>query len=74
MESTSSQAPASSFSSDYRLDFPKSSISLKRPSIDPLSVMEAIEASESGTKLSNVTSNSLSENENLNKDSSTYPP
>ncbi|KAI3827539.1 hypothetical protein L1987_01616 [Smallanthus sonchifolius] len=70
MESTSSQAPASSFFSDYRLDFSKSSISLKRPSIDPPYVMEAIEASEAGTRLSNVTSSSLSENENLNEDSS----
>ncbi|KAI3815584.1 hypothetical protein L1987_15256 [Smallanthus sonchifolius] len=71
MESASSQAPASTtFSSDYRLYFPKSSISLKRPSIDLPSVMEAIEASEVRTRLSNVTSSSLSENENLNEDSS----
>ncbi|KAI3695228.1 hypothetical protein L1987_78220 [Smallanthus sonchifolius] len=70
MEYTSSQAPASTFSSDYRLDFPKSSINLKIPSIDHPSVMEAIEASEAGTRLSNVTSSSLSEKENLNEDSS----
>ncbi|KAI3744685.1 hypothetical protein L1987_57774 [Smallanthus sonchifolius] len=69
MESSSSQAPDST-SSDYRLDFPKSSISLRRPSIDPPSVMEAIEASAARTTLSNVTSSSLSENENVKEDSS----
>ncbi|KAI3784263.1 hypothetical protein L1987_43358 [Smallanthus sonchifolius] len=70
MESTSTQTPASTSSTDYRLDFPKSSISLRRPSIDPPSVVEAIEASEAGTRLSNVTSIILSETENLNEDSS----
>ncbi|KAI3821481.1 hypothetical protein L1987_09049 [Smallanthus sonchifolius] len=45
-------------------------ISLRRPSIDPPSIVEAIETSEAGTRLSNVTSSSLSETENLNKDSS----
>ncbi|KAI3815568.1 hypothetical protein L1987_15240 [Smallanthus sonchifolius] len=69
MESSSSQAPPSTFSSDYRLYFSKSSISLRRPSIDPPSVMEAFEASAARTTLSNVTSSSLSENENLNEDS-----
>ncbi|KAI3813246.1 hypothetical protein L1987_17965 [Smallanthus sonchifolius] len=69
MEFSSSQAPAST-SSDYRLDFPKSSISLRRPFIDPPSVMEAIEASAARTTLSNVTNSSLSENENFNADSS----
>ncbi|KAI3827948.1 hypothetical protein L1987_02037 [Smallanthus sonchifolius] len=70
MESTSTQSPASTSSIDYRLHFPKSSIRLRRPSIDPPSVMEAIEASEAGTRLSNVTSSNLSETENLDKDSS----
>ncbi|KAI3732661.1 hypothetical protein L1987_63868 [Smallanthus sonchifolius] len=45
MESTSSKALASTSSSDYRLEFPRPSIRLKRPSIDPPSVVEAIEAS-----------------------------
>ncbi|KAI3810865.1 hypothetical protein L1987_20488 [Smallanthus sonchifolius] len=45
-------------------------IGLRRPSIDPPSVVEAIEASEAGTRLSNVTSSSLSETKNLNEDSS----
>ncbi|KAI3686168.1 hypothetical protein L1987_79841 [Smallanthus sonchifolius] len=70
MESTSTQTHASTSSTDYRLDFPKSSTSLRKPSIDPPSVVEAIEASEAGTRLSNVTSSSLSETENLNEDSS----
>ncbi|KAI3808109.1 hypothetical protein L1987_24052 [Smallanthus sonchifolius] len=67
MESTSKQTPTSTPSTDYRLDFPKSSISLRRPLIDPPSVVEAIEA---GTRQSHVTSNSLSETENLHEDSS----
>ncbi|KAI3732648.1 hypothetical protein L1987_63855 [Smallanthus sonchifolius] len=68
MESTSSKAPASTSSSDYRLEFPKPFIRLKRPSIDHPSIVVAIEASEAETRLSNVTSSSISENENLNDD------
>ncbi|KAI3732723.1 hypothetical protein L1987_63930 [Smallanthus sonchifolius] len=70
MESSSTQSPSSTSSTDYRLDFPKTSISLRRPSVDPPAVVEAIEASEAGTRLSDITSSSLSETENINEDTS----
>ncbi|KAI3755047.1 hypothetical protein L1987_54840 [Smallanthus sonchifolius] len=66
MESTSSKELASTSSTNYILEFNSPSIRIKRPSIDPPSVVEAIEASESRTSLSNVTSSSLSGQENQN--------
>ncbi|KAI3754579.1 hypothetical protein L1987_54366 [Smallanthus sonchifolius] len=72
IESTSTQSPASTSSTDYRMDFPKSSLSLRKPSADPPAVVEAIEASEAGTRLSDVTSSSLSDTDNLNEDSSVH--
>ncbi|KAI3797395.1 hypothetical protein L1987_32651 [Smallanthus sonchifolius] len=63
MESSSPQEQATSSNNDYRLGFNGPSISIKRPSIDPPSVVDAIEASEARTSSSNVTSNSLSKHE-----------
>ncbi|KAI3810687.1 hypothetical protein L1987_20309 [Smallanthus sonchifolius] len=70
MESTSTQSPAFTSSTDYRMDFPKSSPSMRKPSVDPPTVVDAIEASEAGTRLSDLTSSSLSDTKNLNADSS----
>ncbi|KAI3827321.1 hypothetical protein L1987_01394 [Smallanthus sonchifolius] len=74
MESSSSKSTssASTSSSDYRLDFPSPYIRMKRPSIDPPSVAEAIEASTGEAGTSNTTSSNLSDQEIFNEASSIH--
>ncbi|KAI3805444.1 hypothetical protein L1987_27831 [Smallanthus sonchifolius] len=68
MDSTSSIKQTSTSNDDYRLGFNGPSIRIKRPSIDPPSVVNAIEASEARTSNSNVTSNNLSDIEDQDED------
>ncbi|KAI3827987.1 hypothetical protein L1987_02076 [Smallanthus sonchifolius] len=63
IKSSSTLNPTTSSIDDYRLGFNGPSIRIKRPSIDPPSVVVAIEASEARASNSNVTSNSLSNND-----------
>ncbi|KAI3776275.1 hypothetical protein L1987_46050 [Smallanthus sonchifolius] len=63
MESSSSKEPTTSLNDDYILCFNGPSIRIKRPSIDPPSVVDDIEASADRTSSSNVTSRNLSEND-----------
>ncbi|KAI3815303.1 hypothetical protein L1987_14966 [Smallanthus sonchifolius] len=63
IESSSTHTPATSSIDDYRLGFNGPSIRIKRPSIDPPYVVDAIEASEARTSNSNITSNNLSDND-----------
>ncbi|KAI3813735.1 hypothetical protein L1987_18466 [Smallanthus sonchifolius] len=60
----SSQEKASSLKDDYRMECNGPSIRFKRPSIDPPSVADAIEASEVRASSSNVTSSSTLEPDN----------
>ncbi|KAI3774115.1 hypothetical protein L1987_48659 [Smallanthus sonchifolius] len=62
----SSQEQATSSNDDYIMSFNDPSVRLKRPSIDPPFVANAIEASEARTCSSNVTSSSISEPDNTN--------
>ncbi|KAI3754539.1 hypothetical protein L1987_54324 [Smallanthus sonchifolius] len=70
--SSKSTSSASTSSSDYRLDFPSPYIRMKRPSIDPPSVAEAIEASTGEAGTSNTTSSNLSDQEIFNEASSIH--
>ncbi|KAI3814170.1 hypothetical protein L1987_18917 [Smallanthus sonchifolius] len=70
--SSNSTPSTSTSSSDYRLEFPSPYIRMKRPSIDPPSVAEAIEASSGEAGTSNTTSSNLSDNEILNEASSIH--
>ncbi|KAI3687049.1 hypothetical protein L1987_80739 [Smallanthus sonchifolius] len=70
--SSKSTSSASTSSSDYRLDFPSPYIRMKRPSIDPPSVTEAIEAGTGEASTSNTTSSNLSDQEIFNEASSIH--
>ncbi|KAI3762713.1 hypothetical protein L1987_53154 [Smallanthus sonchifolius] len=70
--SSKSTSSASTSSTDYRLDFPSPYIRMKRPSIDPPSVAEAIEAGTGEASTSNTTSSSLSNQEIFNEASSIH--
>ncbi|KAI3816013.1 hypothetical protein L1987_15698 [Smallanthus sonchifolius] len=70
--SSKSTSSASTSSSDYRLDFPSPYNRMKRPSIDPPSVSEAIEASTGEAGTSNTTSSNLYDQEIFNEASSIH--
>ncbi|KAI3704816.1 hypothetical protein L1987_75045 [Smallanthus sonchifolius] len=70
--SSKSTSSASTSSTDYRLDFPSPYIRMKRPSIDPPSVAEAIEAGTGEASTSNITSSNLSDQEIFNEASSIH--
>ncbi|KAI3813846.1 hypothetical protein L1987_18581 [Smallanthus sonchifolius] len=70
--SSKSTSSASTSSTDYRLDFPSPYIRMKRPSFDPPSVAEAIEASTGEAGTSNTTSSNLSNQEICNEASSIH--
>ncbi|KAI3676809.1 hypothetical protein L1987_86422 [Smallanthus sonchifolius] len=70
--SSKSTSSASTSSTDYRLDFPSPYIRMKKPSIDPPSVAEAIEAGTGEASTSNTTSSNLSDQEIFNEASSIH--